>query len=328
MKTVVVLLNMGGPQTPKDVYPFLKNLFLDPYILRTPLRPILGRLIARLRAPKAQHIYAKMGGGSPLVIETHQQACALEDALKKDGEGISVVSAMRYTHPRIEDVFGDVYAKRPDRVILLSLYPQFSTTTTESAVSAWIRCEKECPVSWKRYVVGCYPNDPLFIQAHVERIRMHPYQKARLLFSAHGLPLRIVKDGDPYPKHVSLTVESIVHGLGATDYRLCYQSRVGPLKWLEPSLDFCLREAGREGVPVIVVPVAFVSEHSETLVELDMEYREKARAYGVLAYDRVEALRTHPMFIEGLRQRILSILGDTTSSCPFPPEECACQLLL
>ena len=307
-RTAVVLMNLGGPDSLDAVEPFLRNLFRDPAIIGAPapVRWLLARLIAKRRGPKAREIYRSIGGRSPLLEETETQAAALRAALGDLGE-VEVVIAMRYWHPMSDEAARRVAAFRPERIVLLPLYPQFSTTTVASSLAAWRAAARATGIAAPTPAVCCYPRADGLIEAHAALIEPALEEaaeagKPRLLFSAHGLPKRVVARGDPYQWQVEETARGIVARLGRDDldWTVCYQSKVGPLAWLEPSTIAELDRAGRDRAPVVVVPIAFVSEHSETLVELDVTYREHARAASVPAYHRVPALGTHPAFIEGL----------------------------
>lgn len=310
-RTAVVLFNLGGPDRQEAVEPFLFNLFFDPAIIRlpTPLRWLIASLVSRRRAPVAQAIYREMGGGSPLLANTEAQAAALAAALEKRSLGeVRVFIAMRYWHPRARETARAVADYRPDRVVLLPLYPQYSTTTTASSLREWQR-EAEaaglCAAATR--AVCCYPGAEGFAQAVTERLRealrtVDAALPPRVLFSAHGLPKKIVEQGDPYQWQVEQSVVAVLHRLGEVnlDWQICYQSRVGPLEWIGPATDSEIKKAARAGRPIIVVPIAFVSEHSETLVELDIEYRKLAEQHGAPAYVRVATVGTEAAFIEGL----------------------------
>ena len=307
-RLAVVLFNLGGPDSLDAVEPFLRNLFRDPAIIRAPapVRYLIARLIARRRGPKARDIYRTIGGRSPLLVETEAQTAALGSALDDLGE-VEVAVAMRYWHPMSEAAARQVAAFRPDRIVLLPLYPQFSTTTTASSFAAWRAAAKAAGIAAPTRAVCCYPRAEGLVEAHA--LLIEPLLAAageagepRLLFSAHGLPKSVVARGDPYQWQVEETARAIVDRLGCDglDWRVCYQSKVGPMAWLEPSIADEIERAGRDRVPVVVVPVAFVSEHSETLVELDVTYRDHARSAGVPVYHRVPALGTHPSFIAAL----------------------------
>ncbi len=315
-RVAVVLMNLGGPDSLEAVRPFLVNLFGDRAIigLPGPLRWPLARMIAWRRAPVAQAIYARLGGRSPLLANTKAQAQALEGAL---GSGYRCFVAMRYWHPLSAETAREVVDWAPDEIVCLPLYPQFSTTTTASSLASWQLAAKQqgldCPTRWVR----CYPCEKGLIEALVQLIRpaldsaSTADRGPRLLLTAHGLPMRIVQAGDPYPNQVEQTAAAVVEALAnpGLDWRVCYQSRVGPVRWIEPSTDEEIKRAGREGVPLVVAPISFVSEHSETLVELDLDYRDLAEASGVPAYNRVATVGVEPAFIGALAalvQRALS----------------------
>jgi len=304
-KTAVVLLNLGGPDRPEAVRPFLFNLFNDPAIIELPgvLRWPLARFISARRAPLARGIYAEMGGGSPLLANTEAQAEALAAAL---GKGYRVFIAMRYWHPMSLETAASVKQFAPERVVLLPLYPQYSASTMGSSVSAWRRAASQVGLEAPTSAVCCYPTAPGFIAAlaakvrpALETVKERPF---RVLFSAHGLPKRMVAAGDPYQWQVEKTVAAVVAALAvpALDHTICYQSRVGPLEWIGPATDAEIARCGREGRAAVVVPVAFVSEHSETLVELDIEYKKLAEESGVPRYVRVGTVGADPEFVAGL----------------------------
>lgn len=305
-KIAVVLFNLGGPDTKEAVQPFLYNLFSDKAIIQLPglLRLFVARMISKKRAPIAQDIYAQMGGGSPILPLTQQQAKALEEVLAKTGDEYKTFICMRYWHPMAPEVIKQVKAYAPDEVILLPLYPQFSTTTTASSFSQWSNLAKKEGLSAPARKICCYPTQDDFISAHVSLIQNHVdfTTNPRLIFSAHGLPEKIIKQGDPYQWQVEKTVEAIVEKLGVEglDHVVSYQSRVGPLKWIGPSTEEELKRAGSERKNVVVIPVAFVSEHSETLVELDIEYKHLAQEAGVSSYVRVPALGVQKEYIAAL----------------------------
>jgi len=311
MKIAIILFNLGGPDSLDAVQPFLRNLFSDPAIITLPswLRLPLANFIARRRTPKARGIYEKIGGGSPILGQTDAQARALEEALGTEHEWRGYV-CMRYWHPMTERVVQSVKRFAPDRIVLLPLYPQFSTTTTASSFAAW---KKAAGFATPTVEIESYPTEPGFIRASIELVRQGLADAgdgpARVLFSAHGLPERVIKAGDPYQSQVEQTAKAIVHVLGGDlDWSVCYQSRVGPLKWIGPSTDAEIARAGADKVAVVVYPLSFVSEHSETLVELDIEYRHLAEKVGVPNYIRVSTVGTHPLFIAGLARLVRDAL--------------------
>jgi len=310
VKIAIILFNLGGPDSLDAVQPFLQNLFGDPAILRLPalIRRPLASFLASRRAPKARAIYAKIGGSSPILGQTEAQARALEEALGSTHEWRGYV-CMRYWHPMTEAVVRSVERFAPDRIVLLPLYPQFSTTTTASSFKAWNdAATSKVPTK----IIESYPTEPGFIAASVELVKQGLADAGagprRVLFSAHGLPERVIKAGDPYQAQVEQTAKAIAGQLGEIDWSICYQSRVGPLKWIGPSTDAEIRRAGADRVGVVVYPLSFVSEHSETLVELDIDYRHLAAEAGIATYIRVPAVGTHPLFIAGLARLVRDAL--------------------
>jgi protoporphyrin/coproporphyrin ferrochelatase len=314
VKLAVVLFNLGGPDTPEAVEPFLRNLFSDPAIITLPaiLRLPLARLVAARRAPIAREIYAKIGGRSPILEETEAQARALEAGLAREGVEARAFIAMRCWKPFSDETARAVAAWKPDRIGLLPLYPQYSTTTTASSLKDWHRAAARAGLAAPDVKVCCYPDEPGFIEAEAALIREALAKRRmqwnyRLLLSAHGLPKRIVARGDPYQHQVEKSAAAIIAALGVEnlDWSVCYQSRVGPLEWIGPATDAEIRRAGHEGKALIVAPIAFVSEHSETLVELDIEYAKLAAESGVPDYIRVPTVGTRGEFIDGLVRQVL-----------------------
>jgi len=306
-RVAVVLFNLGGPDGPKAVRPFLKKLFSDPAIIAAPglVRLGLAELISRVRERSAIANYAVMGGGSPLTAETAAQAGALATHLAglRPTDEIKVFVAMRYWNPLAGQTAAEVARFAPDEVVLLPLYPQFSTTTTASSLQAWNALYAG---PGRQHAICCYSDLDGLAEAHAALIRetweaAGSPERVRLLFSAHGIPQRISDSGDPYRWQVERTCAAVAAKLERRwDWRIGYQSRVGPMKWLGPSTIEEIERAGADGVGVIIDPIAFVSEHVETLVELDRDYAELARKVGVSPYLRVPALGVEPRFIEGL----------------------------
>ena len=312
-RTAVVLMNLGGPDSPQAVRPFLQNLFSDPAIIRLPqpLRGILARFIARKRLAVAHDIYDYLGGGSPLLANTEAQSRALEERL---GGEYRCFIAMRYWHPMTDETVAAVKAWEPDDIVCLPLYPQFSTTTTASSLGVWRSEAARLGLNCRTRIMQPYPTAPGFIAALAGLIRpvLREAQKShrtRLLLSAHGLPLKIVKAGDPYPEQIEETALAVVAALDQSDldWTICYQSRVGPLAWLGPATDDEIRRAGEEGVAIVVAPISFVSEHSETLVELDRDYRRIAESCGVPGYFRVRTVGADPRFIAALADLVEAV---------------------
>jgi ferrochelatase len=317
VKLAVVLFNLGGPDSLDAVEPFLRNLFSDPAVIDLPgfLRRPLARIVARRRAPVAREIYARIGGRSPILEETQRQADALEAVLRARGFEARSFVAMRCAEPFSSSVARAVKAWAADRIVLVPLYPQFSTTTTRSSIADWLDAARKAGLNDAPAIVCCFPAGLGFVEAHSDLIhqtltRRKPDVDYRLLFSAHGLPKRTIAKGDPYRWQVEQTVKAIVDRLGRKelDWQICFQSRVGPLEWIGPSTDNEIRRAGTQSRGVIVVPIAFVSEHSETLVELDMDYAKLAKESGVADYLRVPTLGTNAKFIGGLGDIVVRAL--------------------
>lgn len=324
-RVAVVLMNLGGPDALESVKPFLFNLFNDPAIIGLPgfVRTPLARLIASRREKTAQANYARMGGRSPLLPETEAQAAALSEALARSapGDRTQVFVAMRYWKPMTADTARDVAAFQPDEVVLLPLYPQFSTTTTASSLKAW---SEAYDGPGRVRAVCCYPDAEGWVEAQARLITRALDQArgapVRVLFSAHGVPENRVRAGDPYQAQVEATVAAVVARLDLKDWAICYQSRVGPLKWLGPSTPEALAQAGADAVGAVVVPIAFVSEHVETLVELDHEYAELAADAGCAPYLRVPAVGVEPAFIGALAAAVAQALdrdGPDERIAPF-----------
>lgn len=325
MKLAVVLLNLGGPDSLDAVEPFLVNLFSDPAVISLPgvVRRPLAKLIARRRAPVARKIYEELGGRSPIVPETEAQREALSVELGLRGFMAECFIAMRCWHPFTAQAVHDVKAFGPDRVVLLPLYPQYSTTTSRSSLAEWRRESLRQGLTASVQEVCCYPFDKGLVQALTGLLERGFEQtkqgvEYRVLFSAHGLPKRTVEHGDPYQWQVEQTVHAVVERFTPRqfDHQICYQSRVGPLEWIGPATDAEVRRAGSEGKGLIILPVAFVSEHSETLVELDIEYLKLAEQSGVRDYIRLPTVRTHPAFIRGLADLVeAAVRSDTPVTC-------------
>jgi ferrochelatase len=332
-KLAVVLFNLGGPDSQEAVKPFLFNLFRDPAIITLPAvaRYPLAALISTTREKTAQANYRVMGGASPLLRETEAQAKALDAALKAAAPDVEAKCfiAMRYWKPFSRETAQAVAAFAPDEIVLLPLYPQYSTTTTASSLKAW-RAAYKGP--GRSRGVCCYPTLAGLAQVHAEAIR-NLWETAgkpanvRLLFSAHGLPQKIVEGGDPYRAQVEATAAAIAERLPELpDRQVCFQSRVGRLRWLAPATDDEIRRAGAEGKGVIIAPIAFVSEHVETLVELDHDYAELARQVACAPYLRARTPGVRPAFIEGLAGAVLGALGRPAALAPQGPWRCPAGL--
>jgi len=328
-KLAVVLFNLGGPDSLKAVKPFLFNLFRDPAIITLPAvaRYPLATLISTTRNRSAQANYAKMGGASPLLPETRAQAAALEVALKGSAPDSDVrcFIAMRYWKPFAAETAREVAAFQPDEIVLLPLYPQYSTTTTASSLKDWQAVYRGPGVA---RTVCCYPTEHGLIDAQVRAIRetwdaAGKPTNVRLLFSAHGLPQQVVDAGDPYRAQVEATAAAIAAALPELpDWEVCFQSKVGRLRWLEPSTEHEIARAGAEGKGVLIAPIAFVSEHVETLVELDDDYAKVARETGCAPYLRAPTPGVAQEFIDGLARSVLETAGRNRAIGPCGPWRC------
>ncbi len=312
MRTAVVLMNLGGPDGQEAVQPFLFNLFSDPAIIGAPqpIRWCLAKLISTRRAPVAREIYELLGGRSPILPNTERQADALQAALADDNgdANFKVFISMRYWHPFADETAQAVKAWAAERVILLPLYPQYSTTTSGSSIGDWHRAAQACGLKAPTTAVCCYPTQDGFVKAASAALArvlddLPDGASPRVLFSAHGLPKKIVEKGDPYQWQVEQSVAAVVADLGrdGLDWVTCYQSRVGPLEWIGPATEDEIANAATAGRTIVVVPIAFVSEHSETLVELDIEYEKLASEKGAAAYHRVATVNEDSNFIAGLK---------------------------
>jgi protoporphyrin/coproporphyrin ferrochelatase len=318
-KTAVVLLNLGGPDSLDAVEPFLFNLFNDPDIINFPLsflfRTRLAKLISSKRHPKIQEQYKKIGGKSPILDTTTKQARLLEAEINKNISA-KVFIAMRYWKPFTADAIKEVEKYDPGKIILLPLYPQYSVATTGSSVKEWKKLvslsEKLKNVETK--LIEKYHLDDLYIKAFVERINqgLERFPAAKrdsvtILFSAHGTPVKLVKNGDPYSVHIKETVDKVVKaGAYRQPWSLCFQSKVGPQKWLTPSTPAIIEENAAKGVKnILVVPIAFTSDHLETLFELNIEYRHLAMEKGVKQYEVTEGLNDSTTFISALEKLVL-----------------------
>lgn len=320
-KIGVVLLNLGGPDSLEAVEPFLFNLFSDPDIIDFPgsflFRKRLAKLISTRRGPRVIEQYKEIGGKSPLKEHTLRQAQLLEQKLN---EKISarVYAAMRYWKPSTDDALDAIERDGIKRVVLLPLYPQFSKATTTSSFTEWERRLKDRDLDIEYSLVEQYFDHPTYIDAFVERIRQglerfpeKIRREVNILFSAHGTPMKLVRQGDPYSDQIVKTVKAILARGGFTQpHSLCYQSKVGPMKWLTPSTPDTIAELAAKGVKhMLLVPVAFTSDHLETLFELGIEYRRQAKERGVEQYEVMEGLNDSPKFIQALAELVFETLG-------------------
>ena len=328
MKKAVILFNLGGPDKIENVEPFLFNLFNDPAILNLPslFRFPLAKLIANRRAPTAKKIYKELGGSSPILKLTKEQANALEAKLNKD-DGMynyKCFVVMRCWHPRAENVIKEVINYHPEEIILMPLYPQFSAATSGSSIKEWGDICKKNNFKVKTSTICCYPTDQSFIEAHKIEImkKIKNLENFKLIFSAHGLPEKNIKKGDPYQWQVERSVDKVVRSLNIKDldWVLSYQSRVGPLKWIGPSTEDIIIKNSKLGKHIVLVPIAFVSEHSETLVELDIEYKELANKNGCKNYTRVPALGKNENYIKAMSNLIINKKDYNFNGVLFPPK--------
>ncbi len=309
-RTAVVLLQLGGPDSLDDIEPFLKNMFRDPDLLgiQAPdwLISPFAAAFARWRAPKARPLYASIGGKSPIGEITRRQAELLAEALENDPP-CHVTVGMRYGRPTIDDAIREVRRRACTKIVLLPLYPQYCVATTGSSVAEWHRRCAAAGLDLPTGLVGPYFDHPRYLDALAGRIdaglqSLPPVANVHLIFSAHGIPVRLVKRGDPYQSHIERTVELLIDRCGFDGpHTLCYQSRIGPQKWLDPTLTAVLQELGRSGTEaVLVVPISFVSDHLETLSEIDIEAREDAKRWGIRHFATTEGLNEDPAFVEAL----------------------------
>ncbi len=315
-KIGVVLLNLGGPDSLEAVEPFLYNLFVDPDIINFPgsflVRKWLARTISSRRHPKIQEQYKQIGGKSPLKEFTLGQCRLLEIEINKKFPA-KVYAAMRYWHPFTEEVLDELEREGITKVILLPLYPQYSKATTESSVKEWKKHieMRGSKIEWS--LIEHYYDFPPYLDAFVERINQglekfpaEKRDKVDILFSAHGTPMKLVREGDPYSGHICETVTAVMNRGGWTNpHHLCFQSKVGPQKWLTPSTPKTIEELAEKGVKdMLVVPIAFASDHLETLFEVGIEFRHEAEQKGVQQFEVTEGLNYSPKFIDALAQLV------------------------
>ena len=340
-RTGVVLFQLGGPETLEDIEPFLFNLFCDPDIIDFPFarlgRKPLAKLISATRASKVRRHYAEIGGGSPIRKNTEAQARALERELHAQGLNARCVVAMRYWRPFTREAVAELEAAGCEQIVLLPLYPQYSSTTSGSSLNEWDRRWRgrdaratagETPAL---HVIRDFYRHEGYLDSDIEKIdaaleRFPEPQAAELVFSAHGVPLAVIEKGDPYQRQVEETVELVMQRGGFSNrHRLCYQSKVGASKWLQPSLRETLKRAAAEGVrDLCVVPIAFVSDHVETLGEIDHEARAIARGVGIRQFEMTAGLNDSPRFIAALAELVLAAVG-----CNRTAEDgCATQTLV
>ncbi|XP_046650036.1 ferrochelatase, mitochondrial-like [Daphnia pulicaria] len=338
-KTGILMLNMGGPSTLPEVGDFLKNLFMDRDIIQLPFQSVLGPLIAKRRTPDIQEKYGQIGGGSPILKWTRKQGdmmCAILDKICPESAPHKAYVGFRYANPLTEITLEQMEKDNLERAIAFTQYPHYSCTTTGSSMNAIYKYYAERNITTKLNwsVIDRWGTHPLLVDAFVhliekelESIDPEIRDQVIILFSAHSLPLRTVNRGDPYPAEVGATVQLIMSKLNhANPYRLVWQSKVGPLPWLEPATDKAIESYIKSGKKhFILVPIAFTSDHIETLHELDIEYGEDlAKKLGVETYRRLPALNDHPIFIEALADLVSNhlkkgprVTGQLLSRCPM-----------
>ena len=318
-KTAVILFQLGGPDSLDAVEPFLYNLFCDPDIIDLPgaflFRKTLARIISSRRAPKVRELYKSIGGASPILPQTMMQAESLQASLKNKGVHADVHVAMRYWHPMTEEVVEKIRKEKVEEVVLLPLYPQYSKVTTGSSVNAWSNAAKKMNADQiPAKLIESYYDHPMYIAAIVENIQrsldkvpQDERKNVHLIFSAHGTPVKLVKDGDPYSIHIQKTYESVIAaGNFGLPHHLCFQSKVGPQRWLEPSLTQTIKSLAEQKVShIIVVPIAFVTDHIETLSEIGIEARDEAKHLGVKYFDVMPALIANEKFISCLTDLVI-----------------------
>ncbi|RMA97675.1 ferrochelatase [Hydrogenothermus marinus] len=310
-KTGVVLLNMGGPDSLEAIQPFLYNLFSDHDIIEIPrlIQKPVAYLISKTRAKSTRKYYELMGGKSPQKEQTLEQAKELQKAL---GDKYKVVVAMRYWHPFTEEALNELFKDDIDKIILLPLYPQYSRTTTGSSFNEFYRVFKKFNKNIPVIEIKSYFDYPTYIQALVENIKenLPDYKNYYFLFSAHSLPEKVIKEGDPYQLQVMKTVKLVMKHFPENEYNLAYQSKIGPVKWLEPFTDKEIERVAKEGIKnLAVIPISFVSEHSETLYELDIQYGNLAKEVGIENYVRIPTLQTSKTFIKALKELVENVKG-------------------
>lgn len=306
----VVLLNLGGPERLEDVEPFLFNLFSDRMIIRLGpafMQKIIARFIAKRRAPKSSQAYAKIGGGTPLGRITAEQAGALEKELGAVGP-FTVVVAMRYWHPRAQETLAVLHEAGVQHIIALPLYPHYSIATTGSSVADLVEAGQKFTPPFEIASIDSWPIQPQYINALATTItegaELFGDENVQVVYSAHSLPVKFIQEGDPYVEHLKQTIEA-VESITKMPGKLCYQSRSGPVEWLSPSPPEMLEQLAREGCKnVLMVPVSFVSDHVETLYEIDMLYRDLAQKLGI-RLERSPSLNLEPEFIIGLKELVL-----------------------
>jgi ferrochelatase len=319
LKLGVVLFQLGGPDSLEAIEPFLYNLFRDPDIIDFPFARIarqpLARLISSRRAKHVAHHYREIGGRSPILEFTRRQAVALEAVLRRDSDA-RVAIAMRYWHPFTTEAIAEMERHAPSEVVLVPLYPQYSRTTTGSSLNEWARCFH--PHGWnpRVHTIAEFHEDERYLDSVVGAIEatlagFADPADVDFVFSAHSVPLSVIERGDPYQRQIERTTELVwQRGGWRGRHHLCYQSKVGASKWLAPSMHQTVAKLGAEGRRnVLVVPISFVSDHVETLHEIEIEHREQARRLGIVNYRMVPGLNDSPAFIEALAALVRARAG-------------------
>jgi len=314
-KIAVVLLNLGGPDSLEAVQPFLENLFNDPDIFRLPFQKSLARFISKKRAPKVEKEYELIGGKSPINEWTEKQRLMLENKLRSSANDVDVLIAMRYWKPLTQEVVTVVETGNYDKVIMLPLYPHYSISTTGSSFNEWKRFYKG---DKSKLIYGdSYQTHPLYIKAINERIdesllrfSVEVRKDVQLVFSAHGTPVSYLKKGDPYSFQIKETIEAVMKlRNNSHDYHQCFQSKVGPARWLEPATDTMIEELAAKGRKhLLIIPISFVSDHVETSFELDIEYRHTADKVGIENYIVMTGLNDSQTFVNALYSLVMEKL--------------------
>ncbi len=338
-RTAIVLFNLGGPDKTESIRPFLFNLFYDKHITRlpNPLRFIISQIISYAREKTAHKIYNYIGGSSPILHQTKLQLKAISLELSKRLKEYKILIAMRYWHPLTNEATQQIKEYQPNQIILLPLYPQFSTSTTLSSINEF---KKLASINYPNIpikTICCYPTNNGFINSYSALIKncIKDFKNTILLFSAHGLPEKFIMQGDPYQWQIEQSVYAIIRNLQIKNlnWKICYQSRIGPIKWLKPDIEKEITTASKNKKNIVVIPISFVSEHVETLVELDVKYARIANYYGVKYY-RVPTTGVNSLFIKGLAKMIFKFVnkeGNVVSSgngnriCPSSFIKCICR---
>lgn len=314
-KTAVILLNLGGPENEEQIRPFLLRLFSDREIIRLPFQPLLARLIVHLRTSKVIENYRKIGGGSPLLKITKAQAESLETELRVKGLNAPVLVAMRYTAPRSDDAVREALSRGAKTILALPLYPHFSRATTGSSLSDLRRAAASSALRIQEVKSFC--DHPAYLDVLADKVRQglnsfsHEHRgKVEVIFSAHALPQKMIDHGDPYLSEIQKTIQGVLQSVGPVSNHLAFQSRSGPVRWMKPGTDEVIRDLAVQGKKaLLLVPVSFVSDHIETLYEIDILYKELALSSGILEYRRTDSLNTDPAFISALARIVTDKLS-------------------